>query len=147
VLVLISLAGFLNGILNKANLLAPLVDRLMGETKRPAVFAGKAVLLSLLVVAISCNQTIPLLVLGSTLLERFSRLEAGKVLLGRTMLDSTLVMPVLIPWNGLAMVMAVTLGVSTVETLPYLFFPLLLPIVTIVTARSFQTAGVFVKTK
>lgn len=147
VLVLISLAGFLNGILNKANLLAPLVDRLMGETKRPAVFARKAVLLSLLVVAISCNQTIPLLVLGSTLLERFSRLEAGKVLLGRTMLDSTLVMPVLIPWNGLAMVMAVTLGVSTVETLPYLFFPLLLPIVTIVTARSFQTAGVFVKTK
>jgi len=145
VLVLISLAGFLNGILNKANLLAPLVDRLMGETVRPAAFAGKAVLLSVLVVAISCNQTIPLLVLGSTLLERFSRLEGGKVLLGRTMLDSTMLIPVIIPWCGLAMLMAVTLGVPTVEALPYLFFPLLLPIVTIVTARSIQTAGVFEK--
>ncbi|MGG1660945.1 Na+/H+ antiporter NhaC family protein [Brevibacillus sp. NRS-1366] len=34
VLTLIILAGFLNGILNKANLLTPIVDKLMGDTKK-----------------------------------------------------------------------------------------------------------------
>jgi NhaC family Na+:H+ antiporter len=141
VLLLISLAGFMNGILNKANLLTPIVDRLMGNTQNLRVLAGKAVALSLLVVIISCNQTIPILVLGSTLLARFAKLPEGKQLLGRTMLDSTLVMPVLIPWNGLAMVMSVTLGVPTMEALPYMFFSLLLPIFTILSVRPYAPAG------
>ncbi|USG65235.1 sodium:proton antiporter [Brevibacillus ruminantium] len=141
VLVLITLAGFLNGILNRANLLAPLVEGLIGKTEHTVVLAGKAVLLSLLVVIISCNQTIPILVMSSTLLPRFSRMEQGHVFLGRTMLDSTLVLPVLIPWNGLAMVMSVTLGVPTVQILPYLFFSFVLPVLTIITARRFQASG------
>lgn len=141
VLVLISLAGFLNGILNRANLLAPLVEGLLGRTQNTVILAAKAVLLSLLVVIISCNQTIPILVMGSTLLPRFGQMERGHVFLGRTMLDSTLVIPVLIPWNGLAMVMAVTLGIPTLESLPYLFFAFVLPVLTIATARRFQAAG------
>ncbi|QRG67228.1 Na+/H+ antiporter NhaC family protein [Brevibacillus choshinensis] len=141
VLLLIILAGFLNGILNKANLLTPIVEKMMGRTNNKTVLVAKAAVLSLLVVIISCNQTIPILVLGSTLLGRFSKLESGRELLGRTMMDTTLVMPVLVPWNGLAMVMAITLGVSTPETLPFLFFSLLLPIVTILSSRTFSTEG------
>jgi NhaC family Na+:H+ antiporter len=141
VLVVITLAGFLNGILNKANLLAPLVEKMMGDTQNTVILAGKAVLLSLLVIMISCNQTIPILVMGSTLLPRFSRMEKGSVFLGRTMLDATLVMPVLIPWNGLAMVMSVTLGIPTLDILPYLFFSFVLPVLTIATARTFQAPG------
>lgn len=141
VLVVITLAGFLNGILNKANLLAPLVEKMMGDTQNTVILAGKAVLLSLLVIMISCNQTIPILVMGPTLLPRFSRMEKGSVFLGRTMLDATLVMPVLIPWNGLAMVMSVTLGLPTLDILPYLFFSFVLPVLTIATARTFQAPG------
>ncbi|MDR7319063.1 Na+/H+ antiporter NhaC family protein [Brevibacillus nitrificans] len=141
VLILIILAGFLNGILNRANLLTPIVDKMMGATKKSTVLVAKAAALSLLVVIISCNQTIPILVLGSTLLHRFSQWNDGRVFLGKTMMDTTLVMPVLIPWNGLAMVISIALGVSTVETLPYLFFSLLLPIVTIVASRKFNTEG------
>lgn len=141
VLILIILAGFLNGILNRANLLTPIVDKMMGSTKKSTVLVAKAAALSLLVVIISCNQTIPILVLGSTLLHRFSQWNDGRVLLGKTMMDTTLVMPVLIPWNGLAMVISIALGVSTVETLPFLFFSLLLPIVTIVASRNFNTEG------
>jgi len=135
VLLLIILAGFLNGILNKANLLTPIVDKMMGDTKSPTMLVIKSAVLSLLVVIISCNQTIPILVLGTTLLGRFSQREGGRELLGKTMMDSTLVMPVLIPWNGLAMMMAVTLGVSTIDSLPFLFFSILLPIVTILSTR------------
>jgi len=141
VLLVISLAGFMNGILNKVNLLAPLVDRMMGETKNIKALVAKTVALSLLVAAVSCNQTIPILVLGATLLQRFSSLSEGRPLLVKTMLDSTLVMPVLVPWNGLAMVMSVTLGVPTLEALPYLFFPLLLPLLTIITSRQDLSAG------
>jgi NhaC family Na+:H+ antiporter len=140
VLLLISLAGFMNGILNKANLMEPIVNKLMGKTENTFVLVTKSVALSLFVVVISCNQTIPILILGSTLLNRFARLPDGNQLLGRTMLDSTLVMPVLIPWNGLAMVMSVTLGVPTAHALPYLFFTLILPIVTILFA-CFHPAG------
>lgn len=131
VLLLISLAGFMNGILNKANLLTPFVDRVMGKTENKTVLVAKSVALSLFVVIISCNQTIPILVLGSTLLSRFAALPNGKQLLGRTMLDSTLVMPVLVPWNGLAMVMSVTMGVPTVDSLPYMLFSFVLPLITI----------------
>lgn len=135
VLIVIGLAGFLNGILTKANLVKPIVDRMIGHTNRASILVAKAVLLSLFVVAITCNQTVPLLVLSSTLMVRFAGLPHGNSLLGRTILDSTLVMPVLVPWNGLAMLMSVTLGVSTLAALPYLFFPLLLPVITIVYTR------------
>lgn len=134
VLILISLAGFLNGILQEANLLPPIIDKLMGETKTIGNLVFKSVLLSLFVIIISCNQTIPLLVLGGTLRPRFSAFESGKNWLGRTMLDATLVMPVLVPWNGLAMVMSITLGVATTTALPFLFFSLLLPVITILFA-------------
>ncbi|RNB87625.1 sodium:proton antiporter [Brevibacillus fluminis] len=138
VLVVISLAGFMNGILNKANLLSPIINRLMGETGNPVVLVIKSVLLSLLVIIISCNQTIPILVLGATLPERFQRLAGGKQLLGRTMLDATLVMPPLVPWNGLAMVISVTLGVPTLQSLPYSLFLLFLPLITILFTRFAQ---------
>ncbi|EST55493.1 sodium:proton antiporter [Brevibacillus panacihumi W25] len=148
VLLLIVLAGFLNGILNKAKLLTPFVERMMGETKNSVVLVGKSIALSLLVVMISCNQTIPILVMGSTLIGRFSRYSRGKEFLGKTMLDSTLVMPVLIPWNGLAMVIAISLGVPTLETLPYVLYSLLLPLVTLWSARRFDgKAGVILDTK
>ncbi|NGQ95093.1 sodium:proton antiporter [Brevibacillus sp. SYP-B805] len=140
VLLLISLAGFMNGILNKAQLMEPLVDRLIGKTDSVPVLVTKSVMLSLVVVIISCNQTIPILILGTTLQNRFARFPDGSLLFGRTMLDSTLVMPVLIPWNGLAMVMSVTLGVPTIQTLPYLCFGLVLPLVTILFSR-YHRAG------
>ncbi|MGG1660944.1 hypothetical protein [Brevibacillus sp. NRS-1366] len=111
------------------------------------VLVAKASALSLLVVIISCNQTIPILVLGSTLLGRFSKWIGGRELLGKTMMDSTLVMPVLVPWNGLAMMMAVTLGVSTVQTLPFLFFSLLLPLVTILSTLRKSPKGGFIATE
>ncbi|MCM3078508.1 Na+/H+ antiporter NhaC family protein [Brevibacillus invocatus] len=149
VLLLIVLAGFLNGILNKANLLTPFVERMMGVTKNKIALVGKSMAISLLVVMISCNQTIPILVMGSTLIGRFSQFTRGKEFLGKTMLDSTLVMPVLIPWNGLAMVIAISLGVSTIETLPFLFYSLLLPIVTLISSRRFgeKEAGMIPNTK
>lgn len=134
VLLLITLAGFLNGILQEAHLLPALINKLMGKTESIGKLVAKSVGLSLLVIMISCNQTIPLLVLGSTLRSRFSQFENGKEWLGRTMLDATLVMPVLVPWNGLAMVMGITLGVVTIETLPYLIFSILLPVITILFA-------------
>ncbi|HZG14784.1 MAG TPA: Na+/H+ antiporter NhaC family protein [Candidatus Bathyarchaeia archaeon] len=137
ILVLIIFAGFLNGILNKANLVEPIITRWMGESGSRAALVGKTVLLSLVVVMIGCNQTIPILLVGATLLERYREQPNGSWLLGRTLLDSALLMPVLIPWNGLAMVMAVTLGVSTVESLPYLIFPILLPVLTILLTRHF----------
>ncbi len=141
VLLLISLAGFMNGILNKANLLKPVVDRLMGKTDTVFSLVVKSVWLSLFVVVISCNQTIPILVLGATLQNRFDAFPGGRLLLGRTMLDAALVMPVLVPWNGLAMVMSVTLGVPTLTALPYMWFALLLPLVTIWFARLYRPAG------
>ncbi|UFJ39952.1 sodium:proton antiporter [Brevibacillus humidisoli] len=131
VLLLISLAGFMNGILYSANLLEPILERFVGSVNNAGVLVAKCVALSLFAIAISCNQTIPILVLGATLRSRFMRLPDGSQLLGRTMLDATLVMPVLVPWNGLAMVTSLAIGVTTLEALPYLWFPLLLPIVTI----------------
>ena len=146
VLLLIGLAGFLTGILQEANLLTPFIERLLGKTRDSLELVAKSVVLSLLVVIISCNQTIPILVMGAAMKARFANLARGHELLGKTMLDSTLVFPVLIPWNALAMVIAVSLGVPTLESLPYVFYAFLLPMMTILSARRFSSPGMMTDT-
>ena len=55
-------------------------------------------------------------------------------LLSRTIEDSCTVTSVLVPWNTCAMAQAASLRVATVEYLPYCFFNLLSPLVTLCVA-------------
>ena len=65
-------------------------------------------------------------------------------LLSRTVEDSVTVTSVLIPWNGCGMVQASILGVPTLAYLPYCFFNLLNPIISIlVMAVGFQLRSAF----
>ena len=55
-------------------------------------------------------------------------------LLSRSIEDGTTVTSVLVPWNTCGMTQATVLGVSTITYLPYCFFNILSPIVSIVVA-------------
>ena len=55
-------------------------------------------------------------------------------LLSRTVEDSVTVTSVLIPWNSCGMTQATVLGVSTLTYLPYCFFNLLSPLMSIIIA-------------
>ena len=54
--------------------------------------------------------------------------------LSRTVEDSVTVTSVLIPWNSCGMTQATVLGVSTLTYLPYCFFNLLSPLMSIIIA-------------
>lgn len=55
-------------------------------------------------------------------------------LLSRSVVDSSTVTSVLIPWNSCGMVQSTVLGVATITYLPYCFFNYLSPIITILVA-------------
>ena len=55
-------------------------------------------------------------------------------LLSRSVVDSSTVTSVLIPWNSCGMVQSTVLGVATITYLPYCFFNYLTPIITILVA-------------
>jgi NhaC family Na+:H+ antiporter len=55
-------------------------------------------------------------------------------LLSRTCEDSATVTSVLVPWNTCGMTQSTVLGVSTITYLPYCFFNLLSPLITIIVA-------------
>ena len=64
----------------------------------------------------------------------YERLGYEPRLLSRTCEDSATVTSVLVPWNTCGMTQSTVLGVSTLTYLPYCFFNLLSPLMTILVA-------------
>ena len=66
--------------------------------------------------------------------EVYKQLGYEPRLLSRTTEDSATVTSVLVPWNTCGMTQATVLGVPTLTYLPYCFFNLLCPIMTLLVA-------------
>lgn len=67
----------------------------------------------------------------------YDKMGFERRLLSRTTEDSTTVTSVLIPWNTCGMTQATVLGVATLDYLPYCFFNLLSPVMTVVITKVF----------
>ncbi|MDE7125341.1 MAG: sodium:proton antiporter, partial [Muribaculaceae bacterium] len=65
----------------------------------------------------------------------FRRFSLAPRLLSRTCEDSVSVTSVLIPWNSCGVTQSAVLGVSTVAYLPFCFFNILCPLMTLLIAR------------
>ena len=88
---------------------------------------------------IAAEQYISIILTGNMFKDVYKEKGYESKLLSRTVEDSVTVTSVLIPWNGCGMVQASILGVPTIAYLPYCFFNLLNPIISIlVMAVGFQ---------
>lgn len=128
-LILVALA--FGGIVEKAGVLERLI--------RPVIAAARSVgalITTLVGAAIATNvlasdQYIAVVLPGRMFRSAFQERGLAPVVLSRALGDSGTVTSPLIPWNSCGAYMAATLGVATTAFLPFCFFNLLNPLVTI----------------
>lgn len=117
-------SGFVGGI---TRLFIHLVK---GRTSLVASTASTGVMLN---VAIA-DQYLCILLTGNMFKDVYDRNGYERRLLSRTTEDSVTVTSVLVPWNTCGMTQSTVLGVSTVAYLPYCFFNIISPLMSILVA-------------
>lgn len=93
---------------------------------------GTGILLNL----VTADQYISIILTASSFKEIYQKKNYDNCLLSRTTEDAVTVTSVLIPWNSCGMTQATILGVSTLTYLPFCFFNLLSPIMSILVAAT-----------
>ena len=117
-------AGFVGGI---TRLFIHLVK---GRTSLVGSAAATGVMLNIAI----ADQYLCILLSGNMFKDVFDRQGYERRLLSRTTEDSVTVTSVLVPWNTCGMTQSTVLGVSTFTYLPYCFFNIISPIMSVVVA-------------
>lgn len=122
------------GIVEKAGIL----ERLIGRAVR-AARTLTALVASLVAAAVSTNilasdQYIAIVLPGRMFRKAFEARGLAPVVLSRAVGDSATVTSPLIPWNSCGAYMAATLGVATISFVPFCFFNIINPLITILFA-------------
>lgn len=111
------------------------LDRVLAPVLKAADTTGK--LIGALVAAalgtniLASDQYIAIVLPGKLFQRAFRKMGLAPVVLSRAVGDSATVTSALVPWNSCGAYMAATLGVATVNYLPFAFFNILNPLVTI----------------
>lgn len=117
-------SGFVGGITRL------FIHLVRGRTSLVASTAATGVMLN---VAIA-DQYLCILLTGNMFKDVYDRNGYERRLLSRTTEDSVTVTSVLVPWNTCGMTQSTVLGVSTVTYLPYCFFNILSPLMSVAVA-------------
>ncbi|MGE5373104.1 MAG: Na+/H+ antiporter NhaC family protein [Solirubrobacterales bacterium] len=127
--IFVLLTGAFNGILRETGFLDPYIRNILGTGGLGASTlraGGFAILLSM----VTCNQALPVMISGNSLagpwIERFSVKD-----LSRVVADTSVVFPMLVPWNMFAILSGKIIGVPSESYTPYAFFALGLPVATL----------------
>lgn len=107
-----------------------IIKRVKSRTGLVSTTVGTGLLLNLT----TGDQFISIVLTADMFSSVYKKLGYEQRLLSRTTEDSATVTSVLIPWNTCGMTQATVLGVPTIVYLPYCFFNLLCPVMTILVA-------------
>lgn len=99
--------------------------------KRTAGLVSSTVASGLFLNVCTADQYISIILTGNMFKEIYTKRGYESRLLSRTVEDSVTVTSVLIPWNTCGMTQATILGVSTFTYLPYCFFNIISPLMSI----------------
>ncbi len=106
------------------------VHLVKGRTSLVGATAGTGLMMNLAI----ADQYLCILLTGNMFKDVYDRQGYERRLLSRTVEDSVTVTSVLVPWNTCGMTQATVLGVSTFNYLPYCFFNLLSPLMSVIVA-------------
>jgi Na+:H+ antiporter, NhaC family len=109
-----------------------LIHLAKGRTSLVASTAATGVMLNVAV----ADQYLCILLTGNMLRDVYDKQGYERRLLSRTTEDSVTVTSVLVPWNTCGMTQSTVLGVSTFTYLPYCFFNILSPLMSVVVAAT-----------
>lgn len=123
--------GVFNGILTRSGLIDPYIRKVLGGTPTPVMYTIRAAGFGTLLDMTTCNQTLPVILSGSSLMPVW-RQHFSPASLSRVVADSTQVLAALVPWNLMALLSSQIIGVPVLSYTPYAAYIWGLPLITIV---------------
>jgi len=118
------------GIVERAGILARLIDPVVAAARSVTALVGTLVGTGVATNVLASDQYIAIVLPGRMLRSAFEARGLAPVVLSRALGDSAAVTSPLIPWNSCGAYMAATLGVPTIAFVPFCFFNLLSPLMT-----------------
>ena len=131
---LIIAASTFGGTLVGSGMLQSLTDALVHFVKRRVTMVASTVGTGIFANMITGDQYLSILLTSSLYKKMYQERGYESKLLSRSVEDSATVVSVLIPWNSCGMTQATVLKVSTLTYLPYCFFNIISPLMSILIA-------------
>ena len=128
---LIIAASCFGGTLVGGGMLQSLTDALVRFVRRRVTMVASTVGTGIFANMITGDQYLSILLTSSLYRKLYQERGYESKLLSRSVEDSATVVSVLVPWNSCGMTQATVLKVATLEYLPYCFFNLLSPLMSI----------------
>lgn len=128
---LIIAASCFGGVLVGSGMLQTLTDTLVRFVRRRVTMVASTVGTGIFANMITGDQYLSIILTSSLYKKLYQERGYDPKLLSRSVEDSATVVSVLIPWNSCGMTQATVLKVATLEYLPYCFFNILSPFMSI----------------
>ena len=131
---LIICAQTFGGALTASGLLHDIIQRILRFVRGTASLVASTVGVSLFSNIALADQYLSIMIASSMFKDTYRQRGYESRLLSRSCEDGATVTSVLVPWNTCGLTQSTVLGVATIAYLPYCFFNLLSPVVSIVVA-------------
>lgn len=131
---LIICAMCFGGVMSASNMISSITNLFVKFVHKPKSAVCSTVGAGLFFNACTADQYLSIILTGNLFKDLYQSRRLESRLLGRTVEDSVTVTSVLIPWNSCGMTQATVLGVGTPTYLPYCFFNILSPLMSIFVA-------------
>ncbi|MDR3134059.1 MAG: sodium:proton antiporter [Prevotellaceae bacterium] len=123
-----------SGAMTASGMLQSITAAVMRLMKRTVSMVASTVCSGMVLNLIAADQYIAIILTGSMFKESYREKGFESRLLSRTIEDAVTVTSPLVPWNTCGMTQSTMLGISTFTYLPYCFFNLISPLMSIVVA-------------
>lgn len=131
---LVIIAVGFGGILHKIGAVEAIVGSLVHKVKKPFHLIIVTMLTAIFCITTMCDQYLGLIIPATMYKDRFDELGLARNLLSRTMEDSGTLWSPLVPWSSCGAYHAATLGVPTLQYVPFCFMNIINPIYALITA-------------
>jgi NhaC family Na+:H+ antiporter len=131
-LIIVALA--FGGVVEKAGVIERLIAPVLAAVKSNGGLVAATIGSTVATNVVTADQYIAIVLPGRMFKAAFQKRGLAPVVLSRSLGDSATVTSALIPWNSCGAFMAATLGVATVAYLPFTFFNILSPLISVALA-------------
>lgn len=128
----------LTTLFEKTGMIVPLIEKLTYGVRTKGQLILKTSLISSLLTAITCDQTVGILLPGRLLQDKYRELDVDTTILARTISDTGTIIAPLIAFNINALILYSLTGISATAYGPYAVLCYLSPIITIVVSYSLK---------